>query len=101
MKCSICQWVKIVDMNNEALTEQLFVHGEIEGAALTVGASVVTHSLGLKKFEVVYDKREGIESARFKVVDIEVDMLQHPFTTRAYLEPQVLIIGQHDVGETE
>ncbi|MVP00783.1 hypothetical protein [Paenibacillus lutrae] len=101
MRCTVCQWVKIVDMNNEAMSEQLFNHGEVAGAALSVGATVVTHPLGLKKFEIVYDSREGMEPARSKIVDIEVDMLNQPSTTRVYLEPQVLILGQHDVGETE
>ncbi|MCR8633296.1 MULTISPECIES: hypothetical protein [Paenibacillus] len=98
MKYSICQSVKIVDMNDEIISEVLFEHGEHELSAIAVGSSVITYQLGLQQFEVVQDKRTG-KQQRSKIVDIEIDLLVKPATTRAYLEPVVLIIGQHDVGE--
>ncbi|NOU92234.1 hypothetical protein GC093_03150 [Paenibacillus sp. LMG 31456] len=98
MKYSICQFVKIVDMNDEIISEVLFQHGEHELSAIAVGSSVITYQLGLQQFEVVQDKRAG-KQQRSKIVDIEIDLLVKPATTRAYLEPIVLIIGQHDVGE--
>ncbi|TDG00589.1 hypothetical protein [Paenibacillus piri] len=98
MKYSICQFVKIVDMNEEILSEVLFQHGEHELPALSVGASVITYQLGLQQFEVVSDKRDG-KQQRSKIVDIQIDLLTKPATTRAYLEPATLIIGQHDVGQ--
>ncbi|WP_088832515.1 hypothetical protein [Paenibacillus tyrfis] len=98
MKYAICQTVKIVDMNEEIIAEVLFDHGEHEAPALTIGCSVVSYQLGLKEFEVVYDKREG-KQERFKVIDIEIDLLKKPAITRVFLEPVTLIVGQHDIGQ--
>ncbi|MNI36642.1 hypothetical protein D3C73_907000 [compost metagenome] len=98
MRYQFCQYVTLVDMNEEILTEVLFEHGEFESPALSIGASVVSYQLGLKEFEVVYDKREG-RTSRFKVVDLEIDLIKQPIVTRVYLEPQRLIIGQHDIGQ--
>lgn len=98
MQYSIFQSVKLVDMNDEIMSEVLFHHGEHELVALAVGSSVVTHQLGLRQFEVVYDKREG-KRQRVKIVDIETDLMSSPAETRVYLEPVTLIIGQHDVGQ--
>ncbi|WP_442601519.1 hypothetical protein [Paenibacillus sp. KN14-4R] len=97
MKCRICQWVKIVDMDDEIISEVLFEHGEIDTPLIMMGSSVVTHGLGLKQFEVVNDTREG-KQTRNKVVDIEIDLLSKPEITRVILEPIKLIVGQHDVG---
>ena len=98
MKYLICQTVKIVDMNDEIMAEVLFEHGEFEANALTIGASVLSYQLGLREFEVVYDKREG-KQQRSKVVDVEIDIMQQPTATRVFLEPVTLIIGQHDIGQ--
>lgn len=98
MQYSIVQSVKLVDMNDEIMSEVLFDHGEHELAVLAVGSSVITYQLGLRQFEVVYDKREG-KQQRVKIVDIETDLMASPATTRVYLEPVTLIIGQHDVGQ--
>jgi len=98
MNYFVCQLVKIVDMNNEIITEVLFEHGEHDLPALAVGATVITSELGLRQFEVVFDTRNG-KQQRSKVVDIEIDLLMKPATARAFLEPVTLIIGQHDVGE--
>lgn len=98
MQYLFCQRVKIVDMNEEIIAETLFEHGEYETAALSIGSSVVIHQLGLKQFDVVYDKREG-KFARYQVTDIEIDLLTRPSVTRVYLEPLTLIVGQHDIGE--
>ncbi|PWW05037.1 hypothetical protein DFQ01_10520 [Paenibacillus cellulosilyticus] len=98
MYYQFCQQVKIVDMNEEILTEVLFQHGEFETAALSIGSSVLIQQLGLKEFEVVYDTREG-QLARYKIVDIEINLVQQPAVTRVYLEPVKLIVGQHDIGE--
>ncbi|MEC0232414.1 hypothetical protein [Paenibacillus alba] len=100
MRYQFCQYVTIVDMNEEILSEVLFEHGEFESNALAIGSSVVIYELGLKQFEVVYDKREG-KTARNKVVDIELDLIKQPTVTRVYLEPARLIVGQHDIGEVE
>jgi hypothetical protein len=54
--------------------------------------------LGLKEFNVVYDTREG-KIARYKIVDIEINLVMQPAVTRVYLEPIKLIVGQHDIGE--
>lgn len=97
MRYQFCQYVTIIDMNEEILTEVLFEHGEFDCPALPIGASVVSYELGLKEFEVVYDKREG-KTVRFKVVDIEINLIHSPTVTRIYLEPQRLIVGQHDIG---
>jgi hypothetical protein len=98
MKYLICQSVKIFDMNDEIISEVAYDHGEHDLSSLAVGSSVITYQLGLQQFEVVQDKREG-KQQRSKVVDIEIDLLSKPVTTRAYIEPVTLIIGQHDVGE--
>ncbi|MBP1154531.1 MULTISPECIES: hypothetical protein [unclassified Paenibacillus] len=98
MKYIICQMAKIVDMNDEIMAEVLFSHGEYETSLLSVGFSVVSYPLGLKEFEVVHDKREG-RRERFKVIDVEVDLIANPTSTRVFLEPVTLIIGQHDVGQ--
>ncbi|MCU6796505.1 MULTISPECIES: hypothetical protein [Paenibacillus] len=98
MKYSISQSVKIVDMNDEIMAEVLFDHGDFELSALAVGSSVITNELGLRQFDVVYDRREG-KKQRIRIVDIEIDLITQPATTRVYLEPRTLIIGQHDVGE--
>src|SRR5690349_426220 len=100
MRYLFCQYVTLTDMNDEIMTEVLFEHGEFDSPALTIGASVLTYQLGLKEFTVVYDKREG-KTRRFKVVDIEIDLIKHPTVTRVYLEPQKLIVGQHDIGQFE
>lgn len=98
MKFLICQMVKIVDMNDEMLSEVLFHHGEQEYPSWSVGSSVLTYQLGLREFEVVYDTREG-KQQRSKIVDIEIDLIAEPIVTRVYLEPLTLIIGQHDIGQ--
>ncbi|MDD9266074.1 hypothetical protein ACFPES_03415 [Paenibacillus sp. GCM10023248] len=100
MKYQFCQYVTIVDMNEEILSEVLFEHGEFEGISLSIGASVLMNQLGLKQFDVVYDRREG-KTARNKIVDIEIDLIKKPSVTRVYLEPVRLIVGQHDIGEVE
>lgn len=97
MNYSIHQQVKIVDLNEEPLQEVIFDHGEIEAAGVTLGCSFVTTALGLKEFEVVYDKRHG-NTQRCKIIDIEFSLVDSPMVARVYLEPVVLIIGQHDVG---
>lgn len=98
MNYQFCQQVKIVDMDDEIISEVLFEHGEYQTAALSIGSTVLIHELGLKEFNVVYDKREG-KIARYKVADIEIDLVMQPAVTRVYLEPVKLIVGQHDIGE--
>lgn len=98
MQYNICQFVKIVDMNSEIISETIFDHGDYESPALAIGSSVVTYSLGLKQFEVVYDKREGLIS-RHRIIDIEIDLIRKPTVTKVFLEPITLIVGQHDVGQ--
>jgi hypothetical protein len=98
VKYSISQSVKIVDMSDEIMAEVLFDHGDFELSALAVGSSVITNELGLRQFDVVYDRREG-KKQHIRIVDIEIDLITQPATTRVYLEPRTLIIGQHDVGE--
>lgn len=98
MKYTVSQFVKIVDMNDEIMSEVLFEHGDYELSALAVGSSMITNELGLKQFDVVYDKREG-KRQRVRIVDIEIDLIVQPAATRVHLEPVTLIIGQHDVGE--
>jgi hypothetical protein len=100
MRYKICQYVTIIDMNEEIMSEVLFEHGEYDAHTLAIGASVLSYQLGLKQFEVVYDKREG-KTSRFKVIDIELDLINLPIVARVFLEPQKLIIGQHDIGEFE
>ncbi|MEK8126849.1 hypothetical protein WMW72_02900 [Paenibacillus filicis] len=97
MKYKICQTVNIVDMNEEIISEVLFEHGEFEIPVPAIGSSVLSYQLGLKQFEVVFDKRDG-KHQRYKIVDIEIDLIQKPATLRAYLEPVKLIVGQHDIG---
>ncbi|SEO81039.1 hypothetical protein [Paenibacillus sp. OV219] len=98
MHYQFCQRVTIVDMDDEIISEVVFEHGEYETAALSIGSSVLTHQLGLKEFDVVYDRREG-KITRYKVADIEIDLITQPVITRVYLEPAKLIVGQHDIGE--
>jgi hypothetical protein len=98
MRCNICQYVTLIDMNEEVLSEVLFEHGEYDTPAIAIGTSVLSFQLGLKQFDVVYDKREG-KTVRFKVVDIELDLIKLPAVARVFLEPQRLIVGQHDIGE--
>jgi hypothetical protein len=98
VKYSISQSIKIVDMNEEIMAEVLFDHGDYELSALAVGSSMITNQVGLKQFDVVYDKREG-KKQRVRIVDIEIDLIAQPAATRVYLEPITLIIGQHDIGE--
>lgn len=97
MKYTLCQMVRIVDMNEEILSEALFEHGDVETPQPVLGASVVTYQLGLKEFEVVYDKREG-RTQRSKIIDMEINMIGDINVTRVFLEPIQLIVGQHDVG---
>ncbi|WP_438447585.1 hypothetical protein [Gorillibacterium sp. sgz5001074] len=97
MKYTLCQTVRIVDMNDEILTEVLFEHGVVETPQPVIGATVITYQLGLKQFEVVYDKREG-KTSRSKIMDMEIDLLGDTNKTRVFLEPVKLIVGQHDVG---
>ncbi|GAB2699052.1 hypothetical protein ACFQWB_00375 [Paenibacillus thermoaerophilus] len=99
MQTVILQRVTIVDMNNEILTETWFEHGTVPSTSLAIGWSVATYPVGLREFSVVYDKREN-RTVRYKVVDIEIDLTQEARVFRAYLEPQTLIIGQHDIGMT-
>lgn len=100
MRYQFCQYVTIVDMNDEILSEVIFEHGEYESNAVSIGSSVLIHQLGLKQFEVVYDKREG-KTIRYKIEDIEVNLIEQPTVTRVFLEPVRLIVGQHDIGEVE
>jgi hypothetical protein len=97
VKYTLCQLVRIVDMNEEILTEILFEHGDVETPQPVIGASVVTYQLGLKQFDVVYDKREGRTSSS-KIIDMEINLLGDTNVTRVFLEPVKLIVGQHDVG---
>jgi hypothetical protein len=98
MRYDICQLVKIVDMSDELITEVLFDHGEVESPTPTIGATVITYPLGLKKFTVVYDKRTN-ESMRSKIIDLEINLLGETSVVKVLLEPVTLIVGQHDVGE--
>ncbi|NEW07835.1 hypothetical protein GK047_17690 [Paenibacillus sp. SYP-B3998] len=98
MRYQFCQKVTIVDMNEEIMSEVLFEHGEFESTALSIGSSILIYQLGLKQFEVVYDKREG-KTVRYKVEDIEIDLITQPTVTRVFMEPVRLIVGQHDIGE--
>lgn len=100
MKTEILQQVTIIDMNEEILTRVEFAHATDLSAPLAIGWSVLTHPLGLREFEVVYDHREG-RKVSSKVVDIQVDTTGDTRMLRAYLEPVTLIIGQHDVGAAE
>lgn len=98
MKYKICQMVKVTDLNGELLQEVEFEHGELEVAHFSIGCSVITQTLGLKQFQVVYDRRYE-KTQRCKIVDIEFSLVDHPIVTKAYLEPVSLIVGQHDIGE--
>jgi hypothetical protein len=100
MQYKFCQYVTLFDMNDEVLSEVLFEHGEYESTALSIGTSVLSYELGLKEFEVVFDKREG-KTRRYKIIDVEIDLINLPRVTRVFLEPQKLIVGQHDVGQLE
>ncbi|WP_341280736.1 hypothetical protein [Paenibacillus sp. FSL H8-0537] len=97
MQYQFCQQVTIVDMNDEIISEVLFDHGKFETAALSIGSSVLIQQVGLKEFNVVYDKRDG-KIARYQITDIEIDLIARPTLTRVYLEPVKLIVGQHDIG---
>ncbi|HZG56193.1 hypothetical protein [Paenibacillus sp.] len=99
MQTTILQKVTIVDMNNEIITETLFEHGTVLSSSLAVGWSVSTYPFGLREFDVVLDKREQ-RTVSHKVIDIELDLTGESNAVKAYLEPQTLIIGQHDVGLT-
>jgi|GEM_PF-1006677 len=98
MKFRIRQVVTIVDMNNELISEAVFEHGEFQSVFLPIGSSVISHPLGLKGFDVVYDKRTD-ETRRYKIVDLEMSLLEEQSHIHAYLEPVTLILGQHDIGE--
>jgi hypothetical protein len=98
MRYDICQLVKIVDMNDELITESLFDHGEVETPIPTLGATVITYPLGLKQFSVVYDKRTN-EVKRSKIVDLEINLLGETSVVKVFLETVTLIVGQHDIGE--
>ncbi|WP_139492696.1 hypothetical protein [Brevibacillus dissolubilis] len=98
MKYHILQTVTIVDMNNEIIREAAFDHGQYEFPALPGDCAVLTHKLGLKGFDVVYDKREE-QSVRYKIQETEIDLTNANQVIRVYLEPITLILGQHDVGE--
>jgi hypothetical protein len=84
-------------MNDEILKEHIFDHGDVETPQPVIGATVVTYQLGLKEFEVVYDRREG-KTSRSKIIDMEINLLGDANVTRVFLEPVKLIVGQHDVG---
>jgi hypothetical protein len=98
MKYNIVQWVTIVDMNDEIIAKVLFNHGEIDKPLISLGCTVISYQLGLKQFEVVHDRREG-KIGRFTVTEVEINMISQPTALNVYLEPQELIVGQHDVGE--
>ena len=98
MRYDICQLVKLVDMNDELITEVLFDHGEVENPIPTIGATVVTYPLGLKQFTVVYDKRAFKES-RSKIIDLEINLMGESKIVKVLLETVTLIVGQHDIGE--
>lgn len=95
-----CQTVRIVDMNQELLTETVFHHGNFALPVVTPGCFVKTHILGLKEFDVVYDTRQQ-ETIRSRVIDLEVDLTSPEEPTVVHLEPITLIIGQHDVGQID
>ncbi|WP_166245181.1 hypothetical protein [Paenibacillus turpanensis] len=97
MICVFQQNVRIVDMNDEIIHETVFEHGQFDSVIPTVGSSVVSHELGLRQFEVVLDKRPG-KTARYKIVDVEYDILGEKVRVTAQLEAITLIVGQHDVG---
>jgi hypothetical protein len=98
MKYHIAQVVRVVDMNNELIREVVFDHGVFETLFLPIGSTVLCHPLGLKGFDVVYDRRTD-ETQRYKVVDIVMNLVTGDTAVHAYLEPITLILGQHDVGD--
>lgn len=98
MRYTIYQTVKIVDFNNELLSETDFHHGEFELPVVTPGCVITTHTLGLKEFTVVYDTRQN-EKIHSPVIQVNMDLTQPERPASVYLEPVTLIIGQHDVGE--
>jgi hypothetical protein len=98
MRYEICQLVKVVDMNDELITECLFNHGEVQAVIPALGATVVTYPLGLKQFTVVYDKRTN-EVKRSKIIDLEINLLSETSIVKVFLETVTLIVGQHDIGE--
>jgi len=97
MQTRILQKVTIIDMNNEIIAETLFEHGAIRSSSLSIGWSVTAFPLGLREFSVVFDKREQ-RTVQYKVIDMELDLTGDVEWIKAYLEPQTLILGQHDVG---
>jgi hypothetical protein len=98
VRYDICQLVKIVDMNDELIHEVVFDHGEVETPIPTIGATVITYPLGLRKFTVVYDKRTH-EPKRSKIVDMEINLMGESSVVKVLLETITLIVGQHDIGE--
>jgi len=97
MNYAICQQVTIVDMNNELIREVNYEHGTLDTPnGMAIGSTVITHDLGLKEFEVVYDMRQ--EPVRSKIIDIEYSLVTSPPAVRVFLEPVRLIVGQHDIG---
>ena len=98
MRYTIYQTVKIVDFNNELLSETDFHHGEFELPVVTPACIITTHALGLKEFTVVYDTRQE-EKVHFRVLQVSMDLTEPDRPAAVYLEPVTLIIGQHDVGE--
>jgi len=98
MNYGIRQLVQIVDMNEEVIREVLFDHGQLDAFGFSLGCTVITHPLGLREFEVVYDTRKSDESVRSKIIDIEYSLIDVPVMIWAYLESVQLIVGQHDIG---
>jgi hypothetical protein len=98
VRYDICQVVKIVDMNDELIHEVVFDHGVVETPIPTIGATVITYPLGLKKFTVVYDKRAD-EAKRSKIIDLEINLMSETSGVKVLLETVTLIVGQHDIGE--
>jgi hypothetical protein len=92
----VYQQVTLRDFNNELITETYYCHGEFSLPLVSLGVSFVVPTLGLKEFEVVVDPR--IEPKKYKVEDIEINLVEDQGMTKVYLEPITLIIGQHDVG---
>jgi len=98
MSYQIVQQVKVVDMNNEIISEVLFEHGVFTTTPVSIGTTIIMYKLGLKGFEVVYDRRYN-NPVMYKVEDIEINLTEAPPVTRVFLEPVQLILGQHDIGE--
>jgi hypothetical protein len=98
LRYDICQVVKIVDMNDELIHEVVFDHGVVKTPIPTIGATVITYPLGLKKFTVVYDKRAD-EAKRSKIIDLEINLMGETSVVKVLLETVTLIVGQHDIGE--